>query len=150
MGQYSSPCRLQASLTRSAAGMRTYSDVALPSFSSYQITAKPCMESVIDGMESRAKGYEEYSLTADAMRGRAAIPYNSLCELMPYQALRSWINKKRATAKGFPLFVGGASFKKVEPMLFVNLKRFDCMNVFILEKIFAITYVDHSSFCQIL
>ena len=26
-----------------------------------------------------------------------AIPYNSLCELMPYQALRSWINKKSTT-----------------------------------------------------
>ena len=49
------------------------------------------MESVADGMESRAKGYEEYSLTADAIRGRAAMPYNSQSELMPYQALRSWI-----------------------------------------------------------
>ena len=37
------------------------------------------MESVADGMESRPKGDEGYSLTADAMRGRAAIPYNARC-----------------------------------------------------------------------
>ena len=44
-------------------------------------------------MESRPK-LKKYSLSADAIRGRAAIPYNSLCELMPYQALRSWIKKQ--------------------------------------------------------
>ena len=48
-------------------------------------------------MESRPKGNREYSLTADAIRGQAAIPFNSPCELMPYQALRSWINKKSTT-----------------------------------------------------
>ena len=34
--------------------------------------------------ESRTKGNGEYSLSADAMRGRAAIPSNSQSELMPY------------------------------------------------------------------
>ena len=33
------------------------------------------------------------TLTRDAMRGRAAIPCNSQSELMPCQALRSWIKK---------------------------------------------------------
>ena len=45
----------------------------------YGIDAKYCME-------SRTKGNGEYRLSADAMRGRAAIPSNSLRELMPYQA----------------------------------------------------------------
>ena len=45
------------------------------------------------GMESRPKS-KKCKLSLDAIRSRAAIPYNSLCELMPYQALRSWINKK--------------------------------------------------------
>ena len=56
-------------------------------------------------MESRTKGDGEYSLSADAIRGRAAIPYNSLCELMPYQALRSWINKKTNRSSSF--YFGG-------------------------------------------
>ena len=63
-------------------------------------------------MESRPKGKEEYSLPADAMRGRAAIPCNSLCELMPYQVLRSWINKKTNRSSSF--YFGGACFSKVE------------------------------------
>ena len=62
------------------------------------INAKYCME-------SRTKGNGEYSLSADAIRGRAAIPYNSLCELMPYQALRSWINKKTNRSSSF--YFGG-------------------------------------------
>ena len=45
-------------------------------------------------MESRPKGKEEYSLPADAMRGRAAIPYNALCALIPYQASFVGLNKK--------------------------------------------------------
>ena len=65
------------------------------------------MESDDGGMESRAKGTGEYSLTADAMRGRAAIPYNSHGELMPCQALRSWINKKTNRSSSF--YFGGAS-----------------------------------------
>ena len=44
-------------------------------------------------MESRPKS-KKFSLPTDAIRGQAAIPCNSLCESMPYQALRSWINKK--------------------------------------------------------
>ena len=58
-------------------------------------------------MESRTKGNVKYSLSADAIRGRAAIPYNSLCELMPYQALRSWINKKTNRSSSF--YFGGPS-----------------------------------------
>ena len=34
------------------------------------------MESVADGMESRPKT-EEYKLSLDAIRGRAAMPYNA-------------------------------------------------------------------------
>ena len=69
-------------------------------FSEYGINAKHCME-------SRTKGNGEYSLSADAIRGRAAIPYNSLRELMPYQALRSWINKKTNQSSSF--YFGGPS-----------------------------------------
>ena len=61
----------------------------------YGIDAEHCME-------SRPKGNGEYSLSADAIRGRAAIPSNSLCELMPYQALRSWINKKTNRSQSRP------------------------------------------------
>jgi hypothetical protein len=61
------------------------------------------MESVADGMESRPKT-EKYKLSLDAIRGRAAMPYNSLCELIPYQALRSWIRKTTDTARPFPFF----------------------------------------------
>jgi hypothetical protein len=82
------------------------------------------MESVIDGMESRPKT-EKYKLSLDAMRGRAAIPYNSLCELMPYQVLRSWINKK--TNRGSSFYFGGASFKKVE-LLFVLCVLYEFFN----------------------
>ena len=60
-----------------------------------------------------------YTLKRDAMRGRAAIPYNSQSELMPYQALRSWINKKTNRSSSF--YFGGASLTKIEPLLFVNL-----------------------------
>ena len=66
-------------------------------------------------MESRAKGKKRCSLKADAMRGRAAIPCNSHGELMPYQALRSWINKKTNRSSSF--YFGGESFSKVEPLL---------------------------------
>ena len=79
------------------------------------ITAKPCMESTAGGMESRAKGTKRYTLSRDDMRGRAAIPYNSHGELMPCQALRSWINKKTNRSSSF--YFGGASFSKVEPTL---------------------------------
>ena len=75
---------------------------------SYQINTKCCIESATccgmesrfsehginaeHCMESRTKGNGgKCSLTADAMPDRVGIPYNSLCELMPYQALRSWI-----------------------------------------------------------
>ena len=41
------------------------------------------MESVIDGMESRTKGKEKYSLTTDAIRGKAAIPYTLKRDAIP-------------------------------------------------------------------
>jgi hypothetical protein len=77
-------------------------------FSEHGINAKHCME-------SRTKGNGEYSLSADAMRGQAAIPYNSLCELMPYQALRSWINKKTNRSSSF--YFGGACLTIFEPLV---------------------------------
>ena len=135
--QYSSPCRLQASSTRSAAGMRTLDRpvifpvsnkkrfLALPkkvwivfvlnhgkavygirNMLRYGIIAQRCMESTQGGMESRPKS-KRYTLSRDAMRGRAAIPYNSHCELMPYQALRAWINKKTNRSSSF--YFGGPS-----------------------------------------
>ena len=63
------------------------------------------MRSIVWNQERRKT--EKYKLSLDAMRGRAAIPYNSLCELMPYQALRSWINKK--TNFGSSFYFGGPS-----------------------------------------
>ena len=68
-------------------------------FSEHGINAEHCME-------SRTKT-EKYKLSLDVIRGRAAIPYNSLCELMPYQSLRSWINKKTNRSSSF--YFGGAS-----------------------------------------
>ena len=68
------------------------------------IKAKPCMESAAGGMESRPK--RGCMLPRDAMRGQAAIPCNSLCELMPCQALRSWINKKEHRSAPFCFWCG--------------------------------------------
>ena len=53
------------------------------------------------------EGKRRYTASRDAIRGQAAIPYNSLCELMPYQALRSWINKKTNRSSSF--YFGGPS-----------------------------------------
>ena len=64
-------------------------------------------------MESRTKVSREYSLSADAMCGRATITYNSQSELIPYQTLRSWINKKTNRSSSF--YFGGACLTKVEP-----------------------------------
>ena len=76
------------------------------------------MESTAGGMESRPKS-KKYTLSRDAMRGRAAIPYNSQRELMPCQALRSWINKKTNRSSSF--YFGGASSTKIEPLLKIFL-----------------------------
>ena len=43
---------------------------------------------------------------ADAIRGRAAMPYNSQSELIPYKALRSWIKQK--PPKSVVFVFGGA------------------------------------------
>ena len=66
------------------------------------------------GMESRFSEHgikterkRRYTASRDAMRGRAAIPYNSLRKLIPYQALRSWINKKTNRSSSF--YFGGPS-----------------------------------------
>ena len=72
------------------------------------------MESAEGGMESRVKGTKIYTLSRDAMRGQAAIPYNSQRELMPYQSLRSWINKKTNRSSSF--YFGGVTSTKVEPL----------------------------------
>ena len=69
------------------------------------------MRSIVWNQERRET--EKYKLSLDAICGRAAIPYNSLCELMPYQALRSWINKKTNRSSSF--YFGGACLTKVEP-----------------------------------
>ena len=82
---------------------------------SYQITAQPCMESAKGGMESFQRNVwnqdrrvtKRYTLSRDAMRGQAAIPYNSQRELMPYQSLRAWINKKTNQSSSF--YFGGPS-----------------------------------------
>ena len=77
----------------------------------YGINAKHCMESTIGCMESFQRNVwnqerrERYTLSRGAMRGQAAIPCNSQIELMPYQALRSWINKKTNQSSSF--YFGG-------------------------------------------
>ena len=71
------------------------------------------MRSIVWNQERRET--EKYKLSLDAIRGRAAIPYNSQSELMPYQALRSWINKKTNRSSSF--YFGGACLTKVEPNL---------------------------------
>ena len=38
----------------------------------------------LDGIKTQ--GNEEYSLTADSIRGRAAMPYSAQSALIPYQA----------------------------------------------------------------
>ena len=57
-------------------------------------------------MESRTKGKGD-TRQAVMLYAQRAIPYNSLCELMPYQALRSWINKKTNRSSSF--YFGGPS-----------------------------------------
>lgn len=57
------------------------------------------MESRLGENGIKIEGKERYSLTADAIRGQAAIPYNSPRELIPYPALRSWIKKEATFAK---------------------------------------------------
>ena len=65
------------------------------------------------GMESRPKS-KKYTLTRDAMPDRVGIPCNSHSELMPCQALRSWINKKTNRSSSF--YFGRAYSTKVEPI----------------------------------
>ena len=60
------------------------------------------MESVADGMESRPKGEADTRQTVMPYALRE-IPYNSLCELMPYQALRD-PPKLGKLASGNPYF----------------------------------------------
>ena len=89
-----------------------------------------CMESTAGGMESfqrnvwnqERRGTGEYSLTADAMRGRAAIPCNSLCELMPCQALRSWI--KNNGFKRSRYFLVEQAFRKSNHFLPIRTRRY--------------------------
>ena len=54
----------------------------------------------------KTEGGRGIHASRDAMRGRAAIPCNSHRELIPYQALRSWINEK--TNRGSSFHFGGA------------------------------------------
>ena len=68
------------------------------------------------------EGERRYTASRDAIRGRAAIPYNSLRELMPYQAIRSWINKKTNRSSSF--YFGGTSSTKVEALNSKLLYRF--------------------------
>ena len=93
------------------------------------ITPKACMESavrrygiahlvsawnhhgVMHGIKS--EGIRRIQPAADAIRGRAAMPCNSQSELIPYQALRSWIKTK--TAQKAVFFFGGGSVTKIEP-----------------------------------
>ena len=69
-----------------------------------------------DAWNQDRRGKRKYSPAADAMRGRAAMPYNSPCELIPYQALRSWINKKTNRSSSFCF--GGQSLIENEPCVF--------------------------------
>ena len=60
----------------------------------------------------KTEGGSGYTASRDAIRP-TAMPYNSLCELMPYKALRSWI-KITEIESSISVIFGGAT--KVEPM----------------------------------
>ena len=85
----------------------------LQSAFSYQINAQHCMESAVGGMESFGRNVWNQDRRERNARCRVmpyalrAMPYNAPCALIPYQALRSWINKKTNRSSSF--YFGGPS-----------------------------------------
>ena len=51
----------------------------------------------------KPQGNEEYSLTADSIRGRAAMPYSAQSALIPYQACG--LDRKKALAYASAFFL---------------------------------------------